>query len=315
MSESSALPDMIFLMGPTAAGKTELALQLAARFPLGIVSVDSALVYRGMDIGTAKPDARTLAGAPHALIDIVDPDFSYSAACFARDARAAIETITAAGKIPLLVGGTGLYFRALAQGLSDLPASDPQIRAQLNEELHARGLAALHSQLSKIDPPAAARIHANDRQRVLRALEVFRITGKSLSSQQNRGAGNSQAGNILKIVIEPSRRSWLHQRIELRFRQMLDAGLVEEVEGLRAKWSLHPDLPSMRSVGYRQVWQFLDGQIERDCLAQRGIIATRQLAKRQLTWFRREDQVHRLDGEKPDLAEAASALIARWQCT
>lgn len=283
-------PLAVCLMGPTASGKTDLAIELLERAPGGfeIVSVDSAMIYRGMDIGTAKPDAGTLARAPHRLIDLVDPAESYSAGRFRRDALAAMDEIRAAGRVPLLVGGTMFYFRALAQGLAELPEADAGVRAALDAELAVHGAAALHAQLAAIDPVAAARIHPNDPQRVQRALEVWRLSGRTLSDWH---ACQHLAGcpyRLLNFVLLPADRGLLHARIEQRFDRMLACGFIEEVARLRARADLHPGLPAMRAVGYRQVWEHLDGLTDRTELRQRGIQATRQYARRQLTWLRGE---------------------------
>jgi len=298
-------PAAVLLMGPTASGKTALAVELVRRWPLSIISVDSALVYRGLQIGAAKPDADTLQAAPHRLIDLCAPTQAYSAADFCRDATQAMQEIHAAGRTPLLVGGTGMYFRALQQGLSDLPEADAQVRAELEAEAAVHGWAALHDRLGRLDPAAAARIHRNDPQRIQRALEVIRITGRPLSEQQGRRRGVLPF-RLLKIALCPQDRALLHERIAERFVLMLRAGLVEEVRALRALPGIHPELPAMRSVGYRQVLQQLDGQFAADELADRGIFATRQLAKRQITWLRSEfDAFWRdpgLNGERADVA-------------
>ncbi len=275
----------ILLMGPTACGKTDLAAALVQHFPLEIISVDSAMVYRGMDIGTAKPDAGLLARAPHHLIDCIGPEQSYSAAQFREEARRLMGDIAARGRIPLLVGGTMLYFRALREGLNDLPSADPAMRAQIEQEAMQRGWAALHAELAQYDPQAALRIRPGDPQRIQRALEIIRLTGQPLSLlwQQPR---EGLAVRWLPLALVPSERTVLHDRIVRRFDAMLAAGLVEEVEGLRRRFALHADLPSMRCVGYRQVWAFLEGETSVDVMRERGIQATRQLAKRQLTWLR-----------------------------
>jgi tRNA dimethylallyltransferase len=277
---------VIFLMGPTGAGKTDVAIELAGRLSYGIVSVDSALIYRGMDIGTAKPDPATLARIPHRLIDICDPADSYSAARFRGDALREIETLLAAQQVPLLVGGTMLYFRALAQGLSQLPESDPLLRRQLQEQAIRDGWAAMHARLRRTDPEAARRIHPNDPQRILRAIEVFELSGKPLSALQ--GQMEPLPYNIIRIVISPVERAVLHQRIERRFERMMEQGFLREVEHLYRRGDLGPELPSMRAVGYRQLWSFLAGECDLTTAIQRGITATRQLAKRQLTWLRAE---------------------------
>jgi tRNA dimethylallyltransferase len=280
-------PAAIFLMGPTASGKTALALALAERWPLSLISVDSALVYRGLDIGAAKPDRAILARHPHALIDIRDPEQAYSAAEFRADALAAMAAARAAGRMPLLVGGTGLYFAALERGLSALPTADAELRARLAEEAGRIGWAAMHARLATLDPVAAARIHPNDPQRIGRALEVIELSGRPLSAQQGQG-GARLPYRVLKLVVAPSDRVELHARIAERFRAMLAAGLVDEVRALRARPGLSADLPSMRAVGYRQCWQFLDGALAAGDLEAAGIAATRQLAKRQYTWLRGE---------------------------
>mgnify|MGYP000267986077 CR=1 FL=1 len=301
----SALPPAIFLMGPTAAGKTDLAIELTKVLPCELISVDSALVYRGMDIGTAKPSKALLDKYPHRLIDILDPSESYSAADFRTDALHAMAEITARGKIPLLVGGTMLYFKALLEGLADMPAADAQVRAQLEAEAASRGWQALHDELASIDPVSAARIHPNDPQRLVRALEVYRVSGMSMTAhREQQSAQTAQASasgrhqlpyTVANLAIAPQDRKVLHDRIALRFRQMLDEGFVEEVVALRSRGDLHSNLPSIRAVGYRQVWDHLDGKLTRDEMQERGIIATRQLAKRQFTWLRSWEDLHWLD--------------------
>ncbi|WP_342653805.1 tRNA (adenosine(37)-N6)-dimethylallyltransferase MiaA [Pseudomonas sp. F3-2] len=301
----SALPPAIFLMGPTAAGKTDLAIELTKVLPCELISVDSALVYRGMDIGTAKPSKALLDKYPHRLIDILDPSQSYSAADFRSDALQAMAEITARGKIPLLVGGTMLYFKALLEGLADMPAADAQVRAQLEAEAASRGWQALHDELASIDPVSAARIHPNDPQRLVRALEVYRVSGMSMTAhREQQSAQTAQASasgrhqlpyTVANLAIAPTDRKVLHDRIALRFRQMLDEGFVEEVIALRSRGDLHSDLPSIRAVGYRQVWDYLDGKLTHDQMQERGIIATRQLAKRQFTWLRSWEDLHWLD--------------------
>lgn len=285
------------IAGPTASGKTGLAMAIAAhlqnRGGAEIISVDSALVYKGMDIGTAKPTRAELAAVPHHLIDIRDPLTAYSAAEFARDAQACVNDIASRGKLPLLVGGTMLYFKALLEGLNDMPAADPQIRAQIQAEAEAMGWHALHAQLQSLDPITASRLAPADSQRISRALEVFRISGKPLSSfQHNINAANTAVANALNfhnvpmLSLEPHHRAWLHHRIEQRFDDMLLHGFLEEVKTLRARSDLQIDLPSMRCVGYRQAWEALDGSLPMGELRDRGVFATRQLAKRQLTWLR-----------------------------
>ncbi|MFZ5466878.1 MAG: tRNA (adenosine(37)-N6)-dimethylallyltransferase MiaA [Pseudomonadota bacterium] len=286
----------IWLMGPTASGKTGLALELARRLPVELISVDSALVYRGMDIGTAKPDAETLREFPHRLIDIIDPTDAYSAARFRADALEAMREIHARGRIPLLVGGTMLYYRALQDGLADLPAADPALREAIQAEATVRGWAALHEELARVDPQAAARIHPNDPQRLGRALEVWRLTGVPLSEWQARGREQAlpALGRVLKLALIPP-RELLRERIAERFTQMLEAGFIGEVEELRARGDLHLGLPSMRSVGYRQIWEYLDGAHTYERMIELGVTATRGLAKRQMTWLRSECDLHALD--------------------
>jgi tRNA dimethylallyltransferase len=297
-------------MGPTASGKTALAVSLVERFPLEIVSVDSALVYRGMDIGSAKPDAATLARAPHHLLDIRDPTAAYSAAAFCDDARRLMADIVARGKVPLLVGGTMLYFRALLRGLDDLPHADPALRKELEAEAKARGWPALHAELAAVDPATAARLAPNDSQRIGRALEIFRLTGTPMSALLDR-AQSELPYRVLQLALVPSDRAVLHQRIAARFDAMLAEGLVDEVEFLRRAYALSPDLPAMRAVGYRQAWAYLDGDIDMKALREQGIAATRQLAKRQLTWLRSWADAVVLDCLAEDLETQATALVAR----
>lgn len=286
-------PLAIALMGPTASGKTAFALDWAQRFGGEIVSVDSALVYRGLDIGAAKPTKDEIAAVPHHLIDVRNPWQRYSAADFANDARAAVEDIIARGRLPILAGGTGLYFRALLQGLSPMPEADPAMRAQLEAEAGERGWAAMHAELAQVDPIAAARIHATDPQRIQRALEVYRLSGRAISDWQRESAAASRTFpcRVLKLAVAPQDRAILHARIERRFDAMLDAGFLDEVRALRALPELrtHPaplDLPALRAVGYRQAWEHLDGALSTNEFRDRAIFATRQLAKRQFTWLR-----------------------------
>ncbi|MHB1144709.1 MAG: tRNA (adenosine(37)-N6)-dimethylallyltransferase MiaA [Thiobacillus sp.] len=303
-------PPAIFLMGPTASGKTALAVSLVERFPLEIISVDSALVYRGMDIGTAKPDAATLARAPHHLLDIRDPTEAYSAAAFRDDALRLMADIVARGKVPLLVGGTMLYFRALLQGLDDLPRADAALRKQLEAEAAVRGWPALHAELAAVDPVAATRLAPNDSQRIGRALEIFRLSGTPMSALLDR-AQSELPYRVLQLALIPSDRAVLHQRIAARFDAMLAEGLIDEVKALRPRYALTPDLPAMRAVGYRQAWAYLDGEITLDELREQGIAATRQLAKRQLTWLRSWPDAVELDCLATDLESRAFALVAR----
>ncbi|ALI06871.1 MULTISPECIES: tRNA (adenosine(37)-N6)-dimethylallyltransferase MiaA [Pseudomonas] len=301
----SPLPPAIFLMGPTAAGKTDLAIELTKVLPCELISVDSALVYRGMDIGTAKPSKELLAEFPHRLIDILDPAEAYSAADFRRDALQAMAEITARGKIPLLVGGTMLYYKALVDGLADMPAADPEVRAQIEEEAARLGWQALHEQLAVIDPESAARIHPNDPQRLSRALEVYRVSGQSMTAlRQRQSAQSTEAAasglqqlpyTVANLAIAPANRQVLHRRIEQRFTLMLEQGFIDEVVALRERSDLHAGLPSIRAVGYRQVWDYLDGKLTSAEMQERGIIATRQLAKRQFTWLRSWTDLHWLD--------------------
>jgi len=273
-------------MGPTASGKTALAVALAQRFPVELISVDSALVYRDMNIGTAKPEPEILALAPHHLIDIIDPTESYSAATFRREALALMTDITARGRVPLLVGGTMLYFRALRFGLSELPPADAEIRAEIEQQAAQIGWPALHAELAKIDAVTAARLAPNDSQRINRALEIFRISGSPMSQLIAAQETTELPFQLTNIALITSDRSVLHQRIAIRFKQMLTNGLLDEVKSLQAKYDLNRDLPSMRCVGYRQAWEFLAGEISEAELLEKGIAATRQLAKRQLTWLR-----------------------------
>jgi tRNA dimethylallyltransferase len=288
-------------MGPTASGKTALAMALRQHLPVELISVDSALIYRGMDIGTAKPTAQELAQAPHRLIDIRDPAQSYSAADFRADALNEMAEITGRGNIPLLVGGTMLYFKALLEGLSPLPQADAAVRQRIEAQAQQQGWEALHDQLREIDPTSADRIHPNDPQRLSRALEVFFISGKTLT-ELTKISGETLPYRVQQFAIAPTRRELLHQRIELRFRQMLDAGFEAEVRALFARGDLHTDLPAIRCVGYRQMWSYLAGEISYDEMVYRGICATRQLAKRQMTWLRGWDSVEWLDTEKPEAA-------------
>jgi tRNA dimethylallyltransferase len=290
---------VVFLMGPTAAGKTDVAVSLVRRLPVEIVSVDSAMVYRGLDIGTGKPDAATLALAPHRLIDIRDPEQPYSAAEFRADALRVVAQIRAAGRVPLLVGGTGLYFRALRHGLTPLPGADPPTRARLQAEALERGWAAMHARLAVLDPAVAARIRPSDPQRIQRALEVIELTGIPMSELERRHGARPCPFPVLAVSLEPASRGWLHRRIETRFRSMLEAGLEAEVRALLARSAVHGALPAMRAVGYRQVCQWMRAEVDRDAMIARALAATRQLARRQLTWLRREPVDARVAADDP----------------
>ena len=293
MLSQDTRPRAIALMGPTASGKSAYALELALRLDGEIVSVDSALVYRGLDIGAAKPTREELAQVPHHLIDVREPWQPYSAAEFATDAKRAIDGIVAKGKLPILAGGTGLYFRALLEGLADMPEADEAMRAAISSEANERGWAVLHAELAQADPAAAARIHATDAQRIQRALEVYRLSGKPISDWQREARGERLPLNVLKLALSPPDRAVLHERIERRFDAMLEAGFLDEVRALRALPELAShssplDLPAIRAVGYRQAWEFLDGASDAATFRERAIAATRQLAKRQFTWLRGE---------------------------
>ena len=298
-------------MGPTASGKTGAAVELVQQLPLEIVSVDSALVYRDMDIGTAKPDADTLRRAPHHLINLIDPTQAYSAARFRADALRAMGEISARGRVPLLVGGTMLYFKALWQGLSELPQADAALRAEIEEEANARGWPALHAELAKLDPHTAQRLKPADAQRIQRALEVVRLSGMPMSRVLAQNRGETLPYRVLPLALVPSNRAALHARIAERFAAMLEAGLVEELVELRRRYPLAPGLPSMRCVGYRQAWQYLEGEFDRNELLNRGIYATRQLAKRQLTWLRGM-AVESFDCLAPDLAAQLGERVRRF---
>ncbi|MCT9123927.1 tRNA (adenosine(37)-N6)-dimethylallyltransferase MiaA [Cupriavidus gilardii] len=312
MAAASPAP-IVCLLGPTASGKTAAALALAARAPIEIISMDSALVYREMDVGTAKPSAAELAAVPHHLIDIIDPADSYSAAQFVADTNALVESIRARGRAPLIVGGTMLYYKALTQGLNDLPQADPQVRAELDRLAEERGWPALHAMLAQVDPVTAARLAPNDSQRIQRALEIHRLTGQPMSALLAREADartfDGQAGSRFRaIALEPSDRAVLHARIEARFDAMLGGGLLDEVERLRSRGDLHPGLPSIRCVGYRQAWEYLDGHCDFATMRERGIAATRQLCKRQLTWLRSTPERLVVDCLAPDYVEQVARL-------
>ena len=295
-------------MGPTASGKTALAVSLVERFPLEIISVDSALVYRGMNIGTAKPAAATLARAPHHLLDIRDPTEAYSAAAFCDDALRLMADLTARGRVPLLVGGTMLYFRALLKGLDDLPRADAALRKQLEADAAARGWPALHAELAAVDPETAARLAPNDSQRIGRALEIFRLSGGPMSAQLKQKS-EELPYRVLQLALLPSDRAVLHQRIAARFDAMLATGLIDEVKALRQHYALNAELPSMRAVGYRQAWAYLEREIDLQQLREQGIAATRQLAKRQLTWLRSWSGAVELDCLSEDLHAEALRLV------
>ncbi|MGM0631966.1 MAG: tRNA (adenosine(37)-N6)-dimethylallyltransferase MiaA [Pseudomonadota bacterium] len=299
----------VCLMGPTAAGKTGLAVELVQRLPMDIINVDSAQIYRGMDIGTGKPDAGTLQRAPHRLIDILDPAERYSAAAFRRDALTEMRDIHEQGRVPLLVGGTMLYFRALRDGLADLPDADPVVRARIDAVAANEGWAAVHRRLREVDPEAAARIRPTDPQRLQRALEVFELTGRPLSKLQQQAGDDQLPFDLYFLAVQPGDRSVLHEQIARRFRSMLDAGLVEEVQALRQRGDLDESLPSMRSVGYRQVWRYLDGEMNYEAMVERGIIATRQLAKRQMTWLRSWQALRNVDSQDPEMLDRVLKLL------
>lgn len=304
-------PPVICLMGPTASGKTALAMALQEALPCDIVSVDSALIYRGMDIGTAKPTKSELAQYPHKLIDLRDASESYSAADFCRDALAEIAEIRGNNRIPLLVGGTMMYFKSLIEGISPLPTANAEIRQEIETEALAKGWQAMHDQLAEIDPVSAERIHPNDPQRLTRALEVYRLTSNTLT-QLTQIKGAKLDGDVLQLAITPKERSTLHERIALRYQQMIDMGFEQEVIKLKSRDDLHQDLPSIRCVGYRQMWQYLEGEFDHDEMIFRGVCATRQLAKRQLTWLRNWPDLHWLTtDDKTNLAQVLSLLDAK----
>lgn len=306
MAESRPI---LFLMGPTASGKTDLAVALYRRLPVDIISVDSAMVYRGMDIGTAKPGPALLAEVPHRLIDIVDAAEAYSAGRFRDEALDAIDASHQQGRIPLLVGGTMLYFNILEKGLSPLPAAAPAIRQRLDEEAREQGLEALHARLAEVDPQAAARIRPADSQRLQRALEVFEITGRPISELQEQPPARPLPAAPLKLALAPASREILHGRIARRFAAMLEQGLVAEVEGFFCRPDIHEGLPSMRCVGYRQVWDYLENRIDYKVMQQKGVIATRQLAKRQFTWLRAMEAVSWFDSEAANVLDQVLILL------
>ena len=307
-------PLAVAIMGPTASGKTAAALAIARQIPSEIISVDSALVYRGMDIGTAKPSAEELASVPHHLIDIIEPTDSYSVAQFSASTIRLVDEISARGKLPLLVGGTMMYFKGLTDGLDDLPTANAELRVAIEEEASRIGWPAMHDKLRKLDPATAERLKPNDAQRINRALEIIELSGRPMSELLAKRAKTVLPFELLSFALEPSERSVLHARIATRFDQMLgerdDSGIVAEVAGLRARGDLHPGLPSMRCVGYRQAWDYLDGTIDRPALRETGIIATRQLAKRQLTWLRSMPERVVLDCLAANTADAMLKHIA-----
>jgi tRNA dimethylallyltransferase len=297
-------------MGPTASGKTDVAIQLCQRFPFDVISVDSALVYRGMDIGTAKPDPDTLRQTPHRLIDIRNPDEGYSAGDFVRDARAEMDAIFAAGRVPLLVGGTMMYFRALTGGIAELPAADEQIRANIDADAAELGWPVLHERLRDVDPEAAERINPNDSQRIQRALEVFMASGKPLSKWQQRARDEARNDvSFIKIALQPATREVLHARIEERLNLMLNNGFIEEVKELYQLPGLTAKSPAMRSVGYRQIWEYLDGETTLDEAGRKALFATRQLAKRQITWLRSESDLKSFDPLEVGSVDAISGFL------
>lgn len=303
----------VCLMGPTASGKTDVAISLCKRFPFEIISVDSALVYRGMDIGTAKPDAATLQRAPHRLVDIRDPEQKYSAGEFVRDAFREMAAIRAAGRIPLLVGGTMMYFRALLHGIADLPAGDAGIRARIDADAGTHGWLAQHARLREVDPSAAERIDPHDRQRIQRALEVYLVSGKSLSEwQKEAGASDTRGWRFLRLALQPATRQVLHDRIETRLKTMLNKGLLEEIKVLYERPALTAQHPSMRSVGYRQMWQHLDGETTLAEAEDKALFATRQLAKRQVTWLRGLPDIVSFDPLEDNVIDAISTTLIEF---
>jgi tRNA dimethylallyltransferase len=299
-------------MGPTASGKTGVAVELAQRLPVELISVDSALVFRDMDIGTAKPDAATLARAPHHLIDIIDPTEAYSAAAFRHGALRLMADITARGKVPVLVGGTMLYFKALREGLSPLPQANAEVRAKLDVIIAQHGIEHLHAELARVDAATAERLHSTDTQRIQRAMEIYLVSGKPMSVLIQQQEQDELPYRILPLALIPSDRAVLHQRIAVRFQQMLKDGLVDELRGLSEKYPLHRDMTSMRCVGYRQAWEFLEGEISEGGLLEKGIAATRQLAKRQLTWLRSMPDNIELDCLAPNLLEKVLSHLRQY---
>lgn len=310
MSGTPRLPPAVLLLGPTASGKTASVFALAEHFPFEVISVDSAQVYRDMDIGTAKPTRDETARVPHHLIDVVSPEQRYSAARFREDALALMHAITQRGRIPLLAGGTMLYFKALREGLSDLPDADAQLRSEIDERAAALGWPALHAELAALDPQAAARLEPTDAQRIQRALEIVRLTGKPVAESYARREAPDLPFRIIALGLAPSDRSVLHTRIAQRFDAMLGAGLIDEVQTLRRRYVLDASLPSMRCVGYRQVWDYLEGNIDRAALRDKGIFATRQLAKRQLTWMRAMTDLQLVDCCDHRLGERIVSMLS-----
>lgn len=308
-------PSAICLLGPTAAGKTDFAIDIVSRLPCEIISVDSAQIYRDMNIGTGKPDAATLRKAPHRLIDFLDPAQAYSASLFREDALREMHTITKSGKLPLLVGGTMLYFKALRDGLAKMPASDETVRQDILALAQREGWNTVHAQLQSVDPESAARIHPNDPQRLQRALEVYKVSGVTMTQfhrrEQEQRGHNSLPFDLHFFAIQPDNRAVLHERIARRFERMIDSGLVAEVERLYGRGDLHLGMPSMRAVGYRQVWQHIAGEISFDAMVEQGIIATRQLAKRQITWMRSWDSLRKFDSETPETLDLLLNSISK----
>ncbi len=300
---------VIFLMGPTATGKTDIAAALFKRLPIELISVDSAQVYLGMDIGTAKPSVEFLNNVPHRLIDICEPDETYSAAKFRSDALLAIDEIHAQNRIPLLVGGTGLYFRALETGISDLPDADEDVRQRLESEARDIGWEAMHARLAEIDPVSAERIHPNDPQRIQRALEIYEISGRSMTEHCEDGDASPFPFELIKIILNPGDRSNFHEKIKHRFLKMLDDGLVDEVRTFHANARFSSALPSMRMVGYRQVWNYLDEETDYEEMIEKAIVATRQLAKRQMTWLRKEENGIWLDSDESGLIDQIQGIL------
>jgi tRNA dimethylallyltransferase len=308
MTDKMSLPPAIFIMGPTASGKTGLAIKLMEYFPIELISVDSALVYKGMDIGTAKPTADELAKAPHRLISFLDPSQAYSAADFRDDALREMAEITAMGKIPVLVGGTMLYYRALENGIAEMPQADLEVREKLTKEAEKIGWDGLHQRLLEVDSVAGERIHPNDQQRIQRALEVFELTGKSLTKHQKEAQIDALPYRLLKIALIPEERTWIRELAATRFEQMLEQGFLDEVKALYERGDLHADLPSIRCVGYRQGWQYLEGELDYEEMKERAVIATRQLAKRQMTWLRSEPNIREFGAKNYNLKDVIEMI-------